>query len=232
MELNYMVCATPRCGSSYLCELLKGTGRLGRPSEFFGKAKAIDKFKARHGVNSSDQRVIAEAVSKIRRGKNGVFGVKCHFKQFDSVLRSFNWADVFPGTKFILLEREDILMQAISLSKAKQTGAWSSNRELSVKPSYSFASIYDSLLYCSREKSAWEAVFKVLGLRPYRVLYEDLVARPIATVEAVASFIGVDVAVGDDVFAAVKHQKQRDDESIEWADRFKSELKAFALSRD
>lgn len=32
---SYVVCATPRCGSTLLCELLKSTGVAGRPEEYF-----------------------------------------------------------------------------------------------------------------------------------------------------------------------------------------------------
>ncbi len=34
-ELSYVVCATPRSGSTLLCELLKSTGVAGRPEEYF-----------------------------------------------------------------------------------------------------------------------------------------------------------------------------------------------------
>jgi LPS sulfotransferase NodH len=32
---SYLICATPRCGSTLLCELLKETGVAGRPEEYF-----------------------------------------------------------------------------------------------------------------------------------------------------------------------------------------------------
>src|SRR3954447_11167479 len=35
IELAYLVCATPRSGSTLLCELLKSTGLAGRPAEYF-----------------------------------------------------------------------------------------------------------------------------------------------------------------------------------------------------
>lgn len=35
MRLSYLVCATPRSGSTLLCETLKATGRAGRPEEYF-----------------------------------------------------------------------------------------------------------------------------------------------------------------------------------------------------
>jgi LPS sulfotransferase NodH len=34
-ELSYLVCATPRSGSTLLCELLKDTGVAGRPEEYY-----------------------------------------------------------------------------------------------------------------------------------------------------------------------------------------------------
>ncbi len=35
VTLTYLVCATPRSGSTLLCETLKATGRAGRPEEYF-----------------------------------------------------------------------------------------------------------------------------------------------------------------------------------------------------
>ena len=35
VTLSYLVCATPRSGSTLLCEALKATGRAGRPEEYF-----------------------------------------------------------------------------------------------------------------------------------------------------------------------------------------------------
>ena len=35
MHVSYLVCATPRSGSTLLCEGLKATGVAGRPEEYF-----------------------------------------------------------------------------------------------------------------------------------------------------------------------------------------------------
>jgi trehalose 2-sulfotransferase len=32
---SYLVCATPRSGSTLVCQALKGTGVAGRPEEYF-----------------------------------------------------------------------------------------------------------------------------------------------------------------------------------------------------
>jgi LPS sulfotransferase NodH len=34
-RVSYLVCATPRSGSTLLCEALSGTGLAGRPAEYF-----------------------------------------------------------------------------------------------------------------------------------------------------------------------------------------------------
>ncbi len=34
-RIEYLICATPRCGSTLLCEALSSTGRAGRPAEYF-----------------------------------------------------------------------------------------------------------------------------------------------------------------------------------------------------
>jgi LPS sulfotransferase NodH len=37
---NYLIASTPRCGSHYLGHLLRATGRLGSPLEFFPEAES------------------------------------------------------------------------------------------------------------------------------------------------------------------------------------------------
>ena len=36
--LSYMICATPRSGSTLLCKALQNTGLAGKPDEYFAKA--------------------------------------------------------------------------------------------------------------------------------------------------------------------------------------------------
>src|SRR4051794_39995083 len=40
IERAYLICATPRSGSTLLCELLKATGVAGRPEEYFETLRA------------------------------------------------------------------------------------------------------------------------------------------------------------------------------------------------
>src|SRR5215213_3769543 len=37
---SYLICTTPRSGSTLLCELLEGTGVAGRPDEYFQQLRA------------------------------------------------------------------------------------------------------------------------------------------------------------------------------------------------
>src|SRR5215210_6559319 len=39
-RMSYLVCATPRSGSTLLCELLASTGIAGRPAEYFEDLRA------------------------------------------------------------------------------------------------------------------------------------------------------------------------------------------------
>src|SRR5262245_7873330 len=35
IRLSYLICATPRSGSNFLCEVLRGTAIAGRPDDYF-----------------------------------------------------------------------------------------------------------------------------------------------------------------------------------------------------
>jgi trehalose 2-sulfotransferase len=131
---SYLVCSTPRSGSTLLCEALKNTGLAGQPEEYFMPDNEAF-FKELWGVsNYADyvERVIKEGTSP-----NGVFGAKIMWGYVDSFvgkLRSIPeyerlpvpelLSTVFPNLRYIWITRSDKVQQAVSLEKANQTNVW------------------------------------------------------------------------------------------------------------
>src|SRR5215471_8780918 len=77
----YVIASSFRSGSTHLCISLWQTGVLGAPWEYFNYE--IDKrfMYARLGCTSSAD--YYRKLAACRTSKNGVFGVKAHFRHFD-----------------------------------------------------------------------------------------------------------------------------------------------------
>ena len=129
---SYIVCATPRSGSTLLCEYLMLTGDAGHPSEWFlpqGAALAAEMF----GVGSSfeDPTYFAELSTKSKT-QNGMFGVKMMWPQMEWLCKTIliergsrlHDAGCFPNLKYIYITRDDEVEQAISLFMAVKTDVW------------------------------------------------------------------------------------------------------------
>src|SRR5438093_9935154 len=83
---SYIVCATPRSGSTLLCEYLMLTGVAGYPSEWFlpqGHVLAADMFGVQATFESPGY--FEELLSKAST-PNGVFGVKMMWPQMQQLL--------------------------------------------------------------------------------------------------------------------------------------------------
>jgi LPS sulfotransferase NodH len=115
--LSYLICATPRSGSTLHCAALDDTGIAGHPEEHF-------------------ERLVDEA---LRKGTtdNGVPGTKimwAYFRDFVRLARRTTAPDVLPCEvlasvlpnlrRFVWMHGGDTTRQAVSLWKALQTQRW------------------------------------------------------------------------------------------------------------
>src|SRR5437870_4346527 len=101
IRLAYVMCATPRSGSNWLCELLRATGVAGRPDEYLWYG------------DYSLQRILDEGT-----GEDGVFGCKLMWDQIDGAQELLN---ALPGVRYLWLRRTDKVRQGISYYRALET---------------------------------------------------------------------------------------------------------------
>jgi LPS sulfotransferase NodH len=133
VERSLLICFVARSGSWFLSGLLASTDVLGRPEEFFW---------------APDDRVASPDLGDVlRRGStpNGVFGCKFQPGQWTELLaRAGREAVDVPGRElvermvpnplYVWVRREDSIAQAVSWSRAMQTGLWSTRNEGSGAP--------------------------------------------------------------------------------------------------
>jgi LPS sulfotransferase NodH len=215
----YVVASTPRCGSSHLCRLLWSTGMLGAPAEYFNYQRTMLRMAARlqpGNLNEYVRRIIA-----LRTAPTGVFGFKAHWDQFRLVLDG-GVLSLFPGLRYIELERADRIAQAVSLAKAEQSGAWNSRSRRRHEPVYRRDRIAHHLGRLERDLAAWKAHFQRHGIRPLSLTCESVDAEPDAAVERVLSTFGLapDPALRIELPAP---ERQSEAENLEWIERFRRE---------
>ena len=208
---GYALCGEPRCGSTYLARLCASTDLLGHPREYFA---GIDRVRA---ANADAEGHLARWVEQTT-SPNGVYALKVFAEQFASVRRS-RWAERLPNLHFVHIERQDMLAQAISLVRARQTSAFQSTQAAQRCPLYSRRSIASALEQIAFNQARWSCWFARNGISPLRITYEEIAADGPSAVSRIAERIGVQVPPPVDPAMAV----QRDQLSDEWRECFLAE---------
>ena len=227
----YIVASTPRCGSTFLSSLLWQTGVLGAPSEYWNCRKSgarktigirmMERLEATSG---------ADYLTKLlacRTSKNGIFGVKVHFFDFQEVLRGFPGVlGLLAPVTFISIERQDRLAQAVSLARSLQTGAWTAGRNQK-RPAivYDRELISRCLSSLETQRAGWLQWFEANRIDPHAVTYEELAADPAGVVSGIVGLLGVQNDEPHEVQVRTVH-RQSDGTNTEWAARFRSEAAA------
>lgn len=139
---SYILCTSPRSGSTLLCRLLAATGVAGRPASLFHEP-SLDDWRERFGLSGEKERGERDMLAQIftsalerGRGGTGLFGLRLQrhsfafFSEKLAVLHPDRPDDAarleaaFGPTLFIHLTRLDKIGQAVSYVKAQQSGLW------------------------------------------------------------------------------------------------------------
>lgn len=231
---SYIVCGTPRCGSTLLCEALINTGIAGQPEEYFlPRNEPI--WQGRWGTSSYEQYLAG--VIKQSTTPNGVFGTKMMWGYFDKFVSKLQqlpeykesgksahelMVSTFPNLHYVWIKRRDKARQAISHAKARQTDIWVVSSEtkpfLTRKPVFSFGQIDFMVQELEAQEAAWERYFLENGIEPFEVTYEDLVPRYEEVAVQLLACLGI--AHETVQFAPRRMRKQADEESEEWVRRY------------
>jgi LPS sulfotransferase NodH len=214
-ERGFLICTTPRSGSTYLCDLLRATGKLGKPHEFFS-AWMMQRLGRPHRYGP-----VAEHLELIRTHgctANGIFGSKV-FRYNLGVLSPAKVLAAMGNPAILFLERMDLVGQAISFSRSAVTRAFRAGEADARTPEYDPVLIRGYLELLIRENAAWRLWFARQGITPLLVTYEDLVANPQRVIDGIALKLGVagPVAIHP---AALKVRIQRDELNAQWRERF------------
>ncbi len=183
------LCFTNRCGSNYLAHLLATTGAFNEGGEFFNAPTVLEHAAAR-GLRSLPEyfSVLPELVS--HRGR---IVAKASVDQIVMLVDAGILPALGPRARYLLLERQDRLGQAISRVIASQNGRWTTAHASDVPDSalvFDRAAIEAEIAKIAHGNAGFYLFFAANGIVPLHTTYEAVVADPAPVVDAVAALMG------------------------------------------
>jgi len=221
VKARYAICSTPRSGSHYFGHLLKEAGDFGYPLEYFHN-EHIEIWTKRK--NQSSYTNILDFLESIRTSKSGIFGTKLHFTHLKNLKEHIEIKSFLSSYKLIFITRRDTLSQAVSYSRALQTGSWISGMPEKQTPVYNRDHIMQRLQHIIRCNASWELLSSLYNINIHRVVYEDILNNEQATVESFASFISENNSDFYTSNLTKMPKKQSDNLNKEWKNRFLNEV--------
>ncbi len=235
-KLEYIIYFTPRSGSSRLTEVLSQAGGMSLPGECFNPA-LIGAGMAR----AMEAKGLDDYIAALRRlrGRDGVFGAQVTYMQ---ILQTFGSERRFlarfgQAVPFWLI-REDIVAQAVSITRMRQTkvahtasadAAALDRAETSFR--YHPAGIENCVKRMLSFETRTEAMMKRAGMEPLRLSYERLTALgPEGMVALFRDRLGLEGETPTDLGGA--HRKLGTQKNDSFATRFRDENPRFMQKVD
>src|SRR5262245_40755420 len=97
-DRGYLVCSSPRCGSTYFCELLASTGVLGIPREYLNVAGGWGQLDRKR---PTDLRLLLDRVLRAGSTPNGIYALKVHADHFAAIAAVVDPVRTLPNMKFV-----------------------------------------------------------------------------------------------------------------------------------
>jgi LPS sulfotransferase NodH len=237
----YLICGTPRTGSTLLCGLLRDTGIAGRPESYFrlpDEQSWADRWQLpRDDHGSFDYRDFVRAAIAEGSTPNGVFAARVMWGTLDEMVAKLGvghpdlpsaGADLdlltraFGRVRFVHCWREDTVAQAVSWARAEQTHFWQHGDAAlpDYEPRFDFAQIHDLVRTIEEHNAAWRDWFTTFGVQPHNVRYADLTTDIGRVTSGVLGFLGLDLPAGH-AFVP-RHRRQADQTNLDWARRYRT----------
>lgn len=210
-----VIASTQRCGSHMLGHALYCTGVFGFPLEYANplNLKEWEKQLGARGLYN-----VLDILQQRRTSANGVFSIKVHYDHIREFQGFPNLLKRFPDALFVLLHRRDTLKQALSFSKAKQTGVWIAGQEAKQdNAEFDYQDINFCLKKIIQDTASWRYLLASQGCRFLDMEYEALQADLTAGVQRIASAMDITLPI-----STIREltQRQADRQRDVWQQQF------------
>jgi LPS sulfotransferase NodH len=242
-NLAYVICTSPRSGSTLLCKGLTRTHRAGAPDEFFDHRAEVSAYWM-HRFGIAGESDYADGVIDATTTSNGVFGAKLHWTTLLDMRRALRDSACrhshairhgsldellharFSTVRYIWLRRNDKVAQGISHFRAAYSNRWEiPNGHVCATDGAADTVAFDRRMigHCigraHEYDREWESHFKRHGLTPMQLVYEDLVASYDPTLRKVLDFL--EIPHSDLPGAEPQIAQMSDAKSLEWANTYR-----------
>lgn len=226
---NYLICITPRSGSSWLCDAISKCGVLGRPGEYISSEVLHGGILKRTGADNVTEYL--DAIRRLLATPNGVFGMKASWFQLAMMLEGCTLEEHFGRQlKYVYLIREDFVLQGISLYLSVNTAYFHSVQknvtdEMKQKYEqleYSGPGIKHWIEHILRQEYGFEQFFAERKINPLRLSYEMIMERPRPAIRRIGKRLGIDPELLNKKVEA-RHVKIGTERNQEWAQQFREE---------
>lgn len=210
-SFRYLICSSPRCGSTLLGEMLFETGMAGDPLEYLNN-KYMASYVRQHVPSGNIP--IEEYMAMIKRrrtSENGYFGMQIHFSHF---MRTFQNTPHSAGAfvksydRVVFLRRKDRVAQAVSLYKSMITGVYSSmdlehqteeEKELFRSRVVPFdpRPISNTLQRIIGQDMGWMTFLQQQGISYKEMYYEDFVDDYSGQSQDILQYLGLSISDSD-----------------------------------
>ena len=226
-RLTYMLATIPRSGSTYCAIRLWQTGLLGAPMEYLNFRFVGDILRrldyVPHLAGEISEAGIAKYwgdIKRLRTSPNGVFGYKMFGVNYLEISRRVpGFLRQIVPDYVIYLTRRDLIGQAMSYSRAQRSRRWFAGMPDTPEVRYDFEHIKQCISSIEDQKSSWERMFAITGVRPIHICYEDLLADSAGVIRALLLDMDIPPEPADEL-AIPLIERQTDGVSREWRDRF------------
>ncbi|MEM7120842.1 MAG: Stf0 family sulfotransferase [Pseudomonadota bacterium] len=251
---SYVICTSPRSGSTLLCRLLAATGVSGNPESYFHEPSVSSwqtELDLSPNPSASEFEVLRDVFrAAIAQGSldTGMFGLRLQRHSFDffTTKLAVLYPDIatdrarfeaaFGRTQFLHLTRDDKVEQAVSYIKAQQSGLWhqapdGTELERLSEPQelrYDRDQIQKEIDEMMAMDAAWIDWFAGEDIEPFRVTYKALSADPVGVLQSVLVRLGLDPDTASGVEPGTA--KLFDRTNHEWVTRFRAEQDGVAAN--
>lgn len=190
--MRYLICTTPRTGSSLLASVLEQTDLAGLPREYFLPQLCPATYPE----------IVEYARSLVQeKTTNGYYGCKIMWAHFEKILLAgllsgSNEAEIFLHDKYIWLVRRNKLFQAISHVRARITDQWSCYVHEAMPVPITYTEQEEQFILWKynvflQQEAQWRMYFLRNKIEPLKIFYEDLQSDLEGEVRKVLSFLEV-----------------------------------------